>query len=162
MTCRAILLSVGLMLPLWASAATPVQSAGNFGLGLGSGTHANGLSGKYFLGTDLAFQGVVGFWNRGGRDRGGGLGLSADLLWEQRPLVQVDVLDVAWNVGAGVNTRSVDRGLGLGVQGVAGLEFNFVPVPIDIVLEYRPNIDIVPGTDLELVDFGAHIRIYPF
>ena len=143
-----------------AHAEAPVQSAGNLGLGLGAGTHVSGISAKYFMGSDFALQGVVGWWGAG-REYGG-IGVSADLLWEQRPLFQADALDIAWNIGPGVNLAAANNALGLGVGGVLGLEFNIHPFPMDIVLEYRPGISVIPDLQADLIGFGGHIRVYPF
>ena len=60
-----------------------------------------------------------------------------------------------------VDKQIVDA-IKLGVNGVAGLEFNFNPVPIDLVIEYRPGIHIIPNVDPDLIGFGAHVRVYPF
>lgn len=143
-----------------ALAGTPIQSNGNLGLGLGAGTHVSGLSGKYFISSDFAGQLVVGWWGLGRGE--GGIGLSGDLLWEQRPLLSVDALDLAWNIGPGVNLVSGGGGFGLGVNGVLGLEFDFKPVPVDLVVEYRPGISVLPGVGADLIGFGAHVRVYPF
>jgi len=45
-------------------------------------------------------------------------------------------------------------------SGVVGLEFRIIPVPIDVVLEFRPGFLIVPDFDFDPVDFTAHIRYY--
>ena len=154
------LAALSLLFTAPALAKTPIQSGGNLGLGLGAGTHVSGLSGKYFIGNDFAAQAVVGWWGLG---RGaGGLGVSADGLFEMLPLVTTDPVDIAWNIGPGVNVVTAGGGLGLGVGGVAGLEFNVKPVPIDIVLEYRPGIAVIPTLQADLIGFGAHIRVYPF
>ncbi len=156
---RTLPLFLLMLAPLTASAGTPIQSGGNFGLGLGGGTHVSGLSGKYFFGNDLAGQAVVGWWGAG-RD-GGGLGVSGDLLFEMKPLVSTDPVDIAWNIGPGVNV-GVGDATWLGVNGVLGLEFNFKPVPIDLVLEYRPGLQVIQDLNPDLIGFGAHIRVYPF
>jgi len=41
-----------------------------------------------------------------------------------------------------------------------GLEVNFRALPTDLVLEWRPELEIVPGPELDLVEFGAHLRLY--
>lgn len=146
--------------PLTASAGTPVQSPGNFGLGLGAGTHVSGISGKYWLASDFSAQAVVGAWGLG-RGTGGALGVSADGLFELPRLLQDDALDIGWNIGPGVNL-AVGNAVGLGVNGVLGLEFNIHAVPIDIVLEYRPGISVIPDVNADLIGFGGHIRVYPF
>lgn len=153
------LLALSTLAATTASAATPIQSAGNLGVGLGGGTHVSGLSLKYFGAEAVALQGVVGFYGAG-RDATG-LGASLDLLYEQKPLASGSVLDLGWNIGPGVNVGIGDNLL-LGAGGVAGLEFRFHDVPLDLVLEYRPGLTILPDVDLDLIGFGAHLRVYPF
>lgn len=149
-----------LLAPSLALAGSPVQQPGNLGLGLGGGTHVSGLSGKYFLANDFAAQAVVGWWGAGRES--GGIGVSADALWELPRLAQTDSLDVGWNVGPGANLVAGNNAFGLGVNGVLGLEFHVHPVPIDLVIEYRPGIAVIPDLTPDLIGFGAHIRVYPF
>jgi hypothetical protein len=152
-----LLLATGGLSTAWAG--TPIQSAGNLGVGVGGGTHVSGLSLKYFGAERVALQGVVGFYGAG-RDATG-IGGSLDVLYEQRPLATGSVLDLGWNIGPGVNL-GVGEELLLGAGGVAGLEFRFNDVPIDLVLEYRPGLTVLPVVDLDLIGFGAHLRVYPF
>lgn len=159
-----------LVLTAAPASAKPVRTAGNFGLGLGSGTMANGLSAKYFAATSHALQFNLGVFGGGGIDnrwhRFGGLGLSADYLFEMPTLVKAGrAFELAWNIGAGVGVGLDDHDGGDDVVAFAasfvlGLEFNLIPVPIDIVLEYRPGLLIVPDVDFDAVDFTAHIRFY--
>ena len=146
-----------------AAEAKPIHSAGRFGIGLGAGTIANGLSLKYFMADSLAIQANVGTLGGHGSDRlkdNGGIAASADLLIENSPLVASSLLNLEWNygVGAGVGIRN-DNSV-IAAAGVLGLEVNFNVIPVDIVLEYRPNLALSPDVDLELVDFSGHVRYY--
>ena len=144
---------------LAAHAGVPIDSPGNLGLGLGGGTHSSGVSAKVFSSQHLALQGVAGLYGAG---RGfAGLGTSLDLLFEQPPLVTTDILELAWNVGPGVNLGLGDE-VWLGAGGVAGLELRFYEVPVDIVVEYRPGLLILPVVQADPIGFGAHVRVYPF
>jgi len=40
------------------------------------------------------------------------------------------------------------------------LEFNFTKIPLDLVIEYRPTVGLLPDPGLDLVDFTAHLRVY--
>ncbi|OIP35048.1 MAG: hypothetical protein AUK47_17330 [Deltaproteobacteria bacterium CG2_30_63_29] len=153
----AFLFVLALMLPLTAQ-ADEVRSAGNFGLGLGGGTGTSGLSMKYFVNNSNAFQGVVGVWGLG-RNHGSVIGLSADYLWEGPALASGSVLELGWNIGLGAFAGTGDA-FWLGAAGVLGLEFNFRPIPIDIVLEYRPGLLILERVDADLINFGGHLRYY--
>ena len=73
-----------------------------------------------------------------------------------------DVMELGWCVGPGV-WLGVGNSFWLGVNGTLGLEFNFIPVPIDLVLEYKPALKLVDsdsGVGFNPVSFGGHVRIY--
>jgi hypothetical protein len=160
-----------------AFAASP--SKGNFGIGVGGGTGTTGISMKYYLSDASALQGVVGVWGVG-RYEHDGLGLSADYLFEMPAFATSEVVDVGWNVGPGLwlaansygynsyahdpywhdsDWHESDRLL-VGASGVLGLEFLIQPIPLDIVLEYRPSVMVVPGLGFDLVSFDGHVRFY--
>jgi len=135
------------------------------GVGLGSGTFANGLSLKHLLGDKTAVQANIGTWGsyyRGFGGYGGSLALSVDFLLLQPSLHESSVFSVAWNVGLGAGAGVIDD-LDLFAAagaGIVGLELNLVPVPLDLVVEYRPGVGILPGFGFELVNFTAHLRFY--
>ena len=136
-----------------------------FGIGIGSGTIANGLSMKLMTGPG-AFQGVVGFWGGGGvNDRfkhANGVAGSLDYLLEMPTIASNVYFDVAWSfgVGAGIGVPTTNSSLGAAVSGIAGLEFNFMVVPVDFVVELRPTIAVAPDVGLHLVDITASLRLW--
>jgi len=154
--------------------AEPIRTPGRFGLGLGSGTISNGLSAKYFVDKSNALQFNLGDFGGGGFDRRwrhfGGFGFGFDYLYEMPTLARAgNAFELAWNLGLGVGVGLDDRDDGhghgadhfaLAAAFVLGLEFNFIPVPIDIVLEFRPGLLLVPRVDFDAVDFTAQIRFY--
>jgi hypothetical protein len=167
------IIAVVLLLAALTSPATvtaePVRRVGHWGLGLGAGTFATGLSTKYFFEREMSVQGNLGWW-RGpyycfrGRCYGGGdsLALSADLLFERPSFAGNDKVSVAWALGGGVGLGLEDEfnNFGLGVSFVIGIEVNVDVVPIDIAVEYRPGLGFLPGFDLNLINFTGHIRYY--
>jgi hypothetical protein len=149
--------------PGQASAARRAQGVG---IGIGAGTIANGLSVKYYLG-GAALQGVVGAFgagNVGDRFRHfGGIAGSLDYLFEMPSLARSQYFTVDWSfgLGAGFGVQAFSNGSpALAASGIAGLEFNFTAVPLDVVIEYRPGLGILPDPGLNLVNFTAHLRIY--
>lgn len=135
-----------------------------FGIGLGHGSISSGLSGKIHSG-GIAFQGVVGC-GYGYSYRCGALGVSLDILKSMPVFVDADVVQLAWNIGGGPSV-AIGRYLGIGAQFVAGLEFIFPSIPIDLVLEARPGVIFDTNWDrgLRYRDnyygfLGGHIRIY--
>jgi hypothetical protein len=136
-----------------------------FGIGLGSGTIANGLSLKMMAGPG-AFQAVAGFWGGGGaRDRFGrvdGVAGSLDYLFEMPSLARSQYFTVDWafGFGGGIGVPTFNGKLGAAASGIAGIEFNFTAVPLDLTIEYRPTVAIIPDPGLHLVDFTAHLRLW--
>lgn len=148
-----------LAVPALAHAGADHRRSGTVGVGLGGGTTGAGLSAKVFLSDASAIQAVAGPWGGWGN---GGLGLSADYLYEMPTLVEGDAAELAWNVGAGagVGIFSQTATLGVGVAGVLGLEVAFKPVPLDLVVEYRPTLSVLPGVGLDPIGATAHLRYF--
>lgn len=172
---HALALVPALALSLAVASATdahadPIRKPGRFGLGIGSGTIANGLSAKYFVDSKNALQFNLGTFGGRGIDRRWsrfhGLGVSADYLFEMPTIAKAgNAFELAWNLGVGIGLGfdDYDRDrdyFALAASFVLGLEFNFIPIPIDIVLEFRPGVLIVPDVDFDPVDFTGHIRVY--
>lgn len=146
-----------------AANAKPIHSAGRTGIGLGSGTIANGLSLKHFMSDSLALQANLGTVGGRGGDRfkdNGGIAASADLLIENSPLIASSLLNLEWNYGLGAGIGFRNDNSAIAAAGVLGLEVNFNVIPIDIVLEYRPNLALSPDVELDFVDFSGHLRYY--
>lgn len=135
------------------------------GIGIGSGTIANGLSLKPMAGPG-ALQIVVGLWGGGGsKDRfghPGGIAGSVDYLFEMPTLARSDYFTVDWSfgLGGGLGVPNFDTRLAVAGAGIAGLEFNFTRIPLDVTIEYRPTLRIVPDPKLGLIDFTAHVRLW--
>jgi hypothetical protein len=150
-------------------ALAPTQAARRaqgFGVGIGAGTIANGLSLKYYLG-GASLQGVVGTFgggNVGDRfTRFNGIAGSLDYLFEMPSLARSQYFTVDWSfgLGGGFGVQTFSNGSpALAGSGIAGLEFNFTKVPLDLVIEYRPSVGFLPDFGLNLVNFTAQLRIY--
>jgi hypothetical protein len=146
---------------------TPRQG---FGIGIGIGTNASGLSGKFMAGPG-AFQAVAGVWgiegngsNSGpGRSpRIDGVGLSIDYLFEMPTLAKSQYFNLDWcfGLGGGVGVSTGGGTPGVAAAGIAGLEFNFTGVPLDVAIEYRPTVGILPEPGIGLIGFTAHVRLW--
>ncbi len=148
------------------SAAAQEGRPGGFGIGLGQGTAVSGISGKIHAG-ETAFQGVLGCYGWACR----GVGLSADVLFSMPLLHDEGVVGIGWNLGGGAaigvgpdrwGTRRYNRrsNFAARAQFVAGIEFLFPDVPLDLVLEWRPSVRVVPSFGLGFLNGGAHIRYW--
>ncbi len=155
------IVALALLVPTGAQAAPP--PGGPFGLGVGGGFGVSGLSLKYNPDTGSAVQGVLGLYGLG-RSGGDGIGVGLDYLLERPAFAGGDPVELGWNFGFGGTAvlwdDAHDDNLRVGASGVLGLEFLFKPVPIDLVLEYRPGVVVIPDFDIDLVNFSGHIRYY--
>jgi hypothetical protein len=157
-----------------AHARSPIRKPGRFGLGLGLTTLSTGVSAKYVVDRVGALQfGLGSLGCCGARHRWGdwgGVGFGVDYLFEM-PTIAVAgrAFELAWNFGPGLgfgfDSRDHDRyygddNLALAASFVLGLEFDFIPIPLDVVLEWRPNFLFVPAVDVDPLDFTAHVRGY--
>ena len=131
--------------PAAADFGTPRQG---FGLGIGMGTGATGLSGKLMMGAGR-HPGRRRCLGRQGRRRPAagrgvpqldGVALSVDYLFEMPTLAKSEYFNLDWcfGLGGGVGVSTGGGTPGVAVAGIAGLEFNFIKAPIDVAIEYRP------------------------
>ena len=140
--------------------ASNVRSA-KWGVGLGGGNTVSGVSAKFNLGSGTALQLVAGGAGYSNADFGStALGVNLDFLLERPTITTFDgAFDLNWEAGVGGWTWIGDP-FWFGVNGVLGLQFDLIPIPLDIVLEYRPAIRVIPDVGVQVVDFGAHVRFY--
>jgi hypothetical protein len=161
----AIFVAAAILVPSRAHAFGAARQG--FGIGIGSGTGATGISGKLMTGPG-AFQGVVGFWGHGDNPGPGqyssidGVALSLDYLLEMPSLATTPYFNLDWSfgIGGGVGVATNGGTPGVAAAGIAGLEFNFTKVPFDLVIEYRPAIGLLPDVGIGLIGFTAHLRIW--
>lgn len=151
--------------------------AGQIGLGLGKGTLASGLTGKFYMSPGTALQAHAGYtagwgWGscRGGRGRYDydcgsyyGFGLNVDMLGNVAHLVNASAGRLSVNVGGGGALSSGGPfGTGLfAANGVAELGWHFSAVPVELAADWRPFIGFGSGgAFFSLFDFGFSARWY--
>jgi len=135
-------------------------------VGLRAG-ETSGLTIKQIIGNSKALEGIVGVWYQG---------MSFTLLFEKyEPAFEVSGLN--WYYGAGAHA-AIDMnytfrnywgdryyhyhsgGVGLGVDGIIGLEYKIPPIPIAISIDVKPFLEVntLGGAWLSL-DPGLGIKI---
>lgn len=136
------------------------------GIGLRAG-ETSGLTVKRFLNESTALEGIFGLWNHG---------LSITILYEKYvPAFKVNGLN--WYFGGGGHLavknrhyyRYYDRGryyyyqynnTGLGIDGIAGLEYKIPKTPLAINLEVKPYIEIISRGEIwSSIDPGFGIKL---
>ncbi|PJJ84279.1 hypothetical protein [Mucilaginibacter auburnensis] len=119
--------------------------------GLKFGGYENGVSGKYFMQSNVALEGILGFRNHGAVVTG---------LYEiHQPAFNVDKLKFYYgfgthigSVGSGAYRRFNgddriynDPRLLLGADGVLGLEYIIPNSPIAVSLDLNPRVELATG-----------------
>ncbi len=125
----------------------------NTGIGLRGGAY-NGITVKHFLGAN-AIEGILTTRYSGFKITG---------LYEIHKMTAFGVDRLNWYYGFGahigfydpVNATFLNDGdrMVLGIDGILGLEYNFVEVPFNISLDWKPAINII-GYDPYWFDGGG-------
>ena len=159
-----------LLLGCAAFAGNPIRSSSNLGLGGAIGTWSWGVSGRYYINETVSLQTVAGLYDIFGRYRAAGYGgssiglaLSQDGLWESPMVIYHDPnIELAWDVGAGLDLALGSGWGAVGVHAIGGLELNLRQYPVDVVLEYRPAVLFAEEAAADPLAGALHIRYYAF
>ena len=108
--------------------------AGGIRFSSGSPTLSNSLSFKYFFNEDHAIEGLVSFGDR--------FGFGA--LYEKHQLIGATPA-FTWFYGAGGYAGFQDGKTWLGPTGVVGLDYKFPNAPLNLSLDWKPELDISPA-----------------
>ena len=111
-----------------------------------SPTLNNAITGKYFVTDRSAVEGIVSFGSR--------FGLGA-LLEIHKPL---NVPQLNWFYGAGVFVGFEDNDTYLGPTGVLGLDYKFENVPINLSLDWKPELNVLPDIEFVPDAFALSVR----
>lgn len=124
----------------------------NYRLGLGvrlsnsSPTLNNSITGKYFVTDRSAVEGIVSFGSRFG---------IGGLLEIHKP-TNMDGLKWFYGAGAYVGFESGDTYLG--PTGILGIDYKFTNVPINLSLDWKPELDIIPDINFVPDAFALSVR----
>jgi hypothetical protein len=110
-------------------------------------TLSSSFTGKYFVTDKNAIEGIIAFGNR--------FGLGA-LLEHHRPFSTVEGL--SWFFGAGGYVGWEDSDTYLGPTGVLGLDYKFPSVPLNLSIDWKPELDILPAVNFVPEAFAVSIR----
>jgi hypothetical protein len=112
-----------------------------------SPTLSNSISIKYFLDETNAIEGLVSYGNR--------FGLGA--LYERHQLIG-GTPAFTWFYGAGGYVGFEDGKTWLGPTGVAGLDYKFPNAPVNLSLDWKPELDLSPAINFVPDAFGITAR----
>lgn len=131
------------------------------------GGETSGLTIKHFVGANTAIEGILGLWHHG---------FTATVLLEKH-VSAFNVSGLNWYYGGGghialqTNNKyygygqkrndQYDNGnIGLGVDGIVGLEYKIPAVPIALSLDLKPYIEVISnGNIYGSLDPGLGIKV---
>jgi hypothetical protein len=107
----------------------------------------NGISVKYFIDSSNAVEGLLTFGSRVGI---GGL-------YEKHQLIG-GTPAFTWFYGGGAYVGFESGRTWFGPTGVVGLDYKFSSAPVDLSLDWKPELDIVPSINFVPDAFGLSAR----
>ncbi len=117
-----------------------IGTSKKFGVGVGSGNHGYGLSGKYYLSAKDAVQGVVAIYPG---VYGSDIDVGVDYLREVGTWVNVPVGRLWWGLGAGAEAYLYkwwnSSYTSVGVVGLFEVGWHFKNIPVELTANLRPT-----------------------
>ena len=143
-------LVIFLVVLLVGSGTTLYAQDYKFGLGIrlsnAAPTLSNSITAKYFMNGQDALEAMVSFGTRFG----------VGVLYEKhRPLGEDGF---QWFYGAGGYIGFQGGDVYLGPAGTIGLDYKFPSVPLNLSLDWKPELDIIPRVNLIPDAFGLSVR----
>jgi hypothetical protein len=121
-----------------------------FGIGVrlsnATPTLNNSITGRYFITERSAIEGLVSFGSRFGL---GGL------LEIYKPF---SVEGLRWFYGGGAYVGFEDGDTYLGPTGIIGLDYKFTNIPLNLSLDWKPELDIIPDINFVPDAFAFSVR----
>ncbi|HEY4150688.1 MAG TPA: hypothetical protein VGM41_17240 [Chitinophagaceae bacterium] len=110
-------------------------------------TLSNSVTVKYIMPTGNALEGLISFGTRFG---------IGGLYEVQKPLNGTQGLK--WYYGGGGYVGFQDRSTWLGPTGTIGLDYKFDKIPLNLSLDWKPELDILPKINFVPDAFGLSAR----
>ena len=121
-----------------------------FGLGVrlsnATPTLSNAVTGKYFITDRSAVEGIVSFGERFG---------FGGLLEIHKPFATEGL---TWMYGAGAYIGFQNKNAYFGPTGILGLDYKFKDVPVNLSLDWKPELDIIPDINFIPDAFALSVR----
>jgi hypothetical protein len=117
-----------------AHAQSGYSFAGGLRLSTPAPTLSNAISVKYFIKESTAIEGIVSFGSR--------FGLGA--LYEKHQTIN-GTPGFQWFYGGGAYLGFGDKKTYLGPTGIVGLDYKFDNIPLNLSLDWKPELDILPS-----------------
>ena len=131
-----------------ATKAQEYTNAVGVRLGASSPAITSGFTIKHFLNETNAIEGIVGVGD-------GGIGLCALYEWHH-PIETVAHLQ--WFVGAGGYAAFRHSTSAIGAAGIVGLDYKFEQIPLNISLDWKPELNLITKVGFEANTVGISAR----
>ena len=127
--------------------AQEYKTAVGIRLGPNSPAITSGFTVKHFLNENNAVEGLVGVGN--------GFGIGGLYEWHH-PIASVEHLQ--WFVGAGGYLAFRDSETLFGAAGIVGLDYKFSEIPLNISLDWKPELNLASSVGYEGAGVGVSAR----
>ncbi len=149
---KKVLICTGLFTLLFTAAQAQEDNSSNYnnaiGIRLGPSSAAvkSGISFKHFLSNNNALEGIVGF----------GDGVTICGLYEiHKPL---PAENLQWFIGFGAYAGFTGKTTNIGGAGIIGLDYNFASIPLNLSLDWKPELNLIEQVGFEASTVGLSIR----
>ena len=125
-----------------------MQYTNAIGIRLGPTSPAiqNGISFKHFFNESSAAEGILSVTN--------GFGVCG--LYEKHKLLPIE--NVQWLIGAGAYVAFVNNTNYFGGAGIIGLDYKFTSVPLNLTIDWKPELNLAPRIFFEGSGVGFSAR----
>ena len=130
-----------------SSKAQEYKTAIGIRIGPNSAAIAPGFTVKHFMKEKNALEVLVGFGN--------GLGVCGLYEWYQ-PVAAIEHLQ--WFAGAGAYAAYRSKTAFIGASGIVGVDYKFPDIPLNISIDWKPELNIIETVGFEASGVGFSAR----
>jgi hypothetical protein len=106
----------------------------------------SGITFKHFLASNNAIEGILSF----------GDGFAICGLYEIHKPIAAENLQ--WFIGFGGYAGFVNKVTSIGAAGIVGLDYNFTNIPLNLSLDWKPELNIIEKVGFEGSTVGLSVR----
>ncbi len=144
---KTALLTLMVICTVFGANAQDYKTAAGVRLGPNSAFITAGLTVKHFLNEKAALEGIVGIND--------GIGICG--LYELHFPIEA-VRNLQWFAGAGGYLASRSSTTNVGAAGILGLDYKFEEIPLNISLDWKPELNLVSKLYFESSGLGLSVR----
>jgi hypothetical protein len=144
---KVILFSCLIAMFSFTASAQDYTKAIGIRLGPNSANVTAGFTGKYFLNEKAAVEGIIGINN--------GLGICA--LYELHFPIDA-VSHLSWFAGGGGYIAFRSSTTSVGGAGIVGLDYKFEEIPLNVSLDWKPELNLISRIAFESSGIGLSAR----